>query len=186
MKSSRYGMRMFLLAFGVLWAAAPAARAQETRREGFWIGGGLGPGWNTSEGLDDDRRGGLAGYLRLGGTPSEKVLLGAEFIAWGREDGDITTTRGNATFSVFFYPRRTGNLFVKAGVGGSSVEWKRDAVSVTENGFGLTVGGGLDIRLSRKLSLTPNADFLFQAFDAGENLQSTNTLFLLTLGLTFH
>lgn len=28
-------------------------------------------------------------------------------------------------------------------------------------------------------------DLLFQAFDAGENLQSTNPLFLLTLGLTF-
>lgn len=62
----------------------------------------------------------------------------------------------------------------------------REGETEAERGFGSTLGAGWDIRLSRKLSLTPNADFLFQAFDAGENLQSTNTLLLLTVGLTFH
>lgn len=171
-----------------------AARGQEApgpsegapRRAGFWIGFGLGGGWNTSEGLDDDQRAGGALYLRMGGSPSARVLLGGEVIGWGRDIDGTTVGRGNATFSVLFYPDRRGGLFLKGGVGGSNVTIERDGETEAERGFGSTLGAGWDIRLSRKLSLTPNADFLFQAFDAGENLQSTNTLFLLTVGLTFH
>lgn len=164
---------------------AEAADAKP-RRAGFWIGFGAGGGWNTSEGLEEGQRAGGALYLRMGGTPGRKVLIGGELIGWGRDADDATVGRGNATVSVLFYPSATGSFFLKGGVGGSSLEIERDGSEETKNGFGSTLGAGWDIRLSRGLSLTPNADFLFQAFDAGENLQSTNTLFLLTLGLTFH
>ncbi len=162
------------------------AEAQESRRRGFWVGFGLGPGWNTSEGLDDGRRAGFSGYLRMGGTISRKVLLGGEVIGWGRDDDGTTVGRGNVTVTALFYPKATGSFFLKGGVGGSSVEVKRENVSVTDTGFGLTLGTGWNVRLGQSLSLTPNVDFLFQAFDAGENLQSTNTMLILTLGLTFH
>lgn len=177
-----------LLATMPAWAQEMGGGADDPkpRRSGFWIGFGGGAGWNTSEGLDDDRRAGGALYLRMGGSPSQKLLIGGEIIGWGRELNEATVARGNATVSALFYPSRRGGLFLKGGLGGSSLEIKRDGDNETENGFGSTLGVGWDIRLSRSLSLTPNADFLFQAFDAGENLQSTNTLFLLTLGLTFH
>lgn len=183
---------MAVLALGVVIAqdVSPVAAQEaerETPRDGFWISGGIGGGWNTSEGLDDARRGGGAAYLRLGGTPDPRFLLGGELIGWGREDDGTTTTRANATFSVLFYPDETGRFFVKGGFGGASVEVEtEDGEQSREQGFGTTLGLGYDVRLSRSLSLTPAANWLFQAFDAGPGLTSTNTLFLVTVGLSWH
>ncbi len=164
--------------------------AAQRRHQGFWIGFGLGGGANTSEGLDDSRRGGGAAYLRLGGTVSQQVLLGGEVIGWGRSDDGATVSRGNATFSVLVYPSRSGGFFLKGGVGGANVtvetEERGGRLTREESGFGGTVGAGFDIRLGRNIYLTPNIDWLFQAFDAGQNLASTNTLLLFTLGLTWH
>lgn len=170
--------------------AAPATAQSAHDHDGFWGSAGLGGGWNTSEGLADEQRGGGAAYLRLGGTPSQRLLLGGEIIGWGREVGDATLTRSNATFSVQFYPSERGGFFVKGGVGGANVEISEETagatVTTSEQGFATTLGVGWDVRLGSNLYLTPNADFLFQAFDAGPNLASTNTLFLLTAGLSWH
>lgn len=183
-------LRVTLMAALGLSLTLNAAEAQDQgRRDGFWIGFGLGAGWNTSEGLDDDRRIGGAAYLRLGGTPSPNVLLGGETIGWGRTEDDVTLTRGNATFTAMFYPSTTGGFYLKGGIGVSSVtvatEVGNTTVSTSEAGFGSTVGVGVDIPLGR-VSLTPAADWLFQAFDAGQNISSTNTLLLLTLGLAWY
>jgi opacity protein-like surface antigen len=167
-----------------------ALDGQQSRRQGFWIGFGPGGGWNTSEGLDDERRAGGALFVRLGGTVSPNVLLGGEAIGWGRSEDGATVTRGNTTFTALFYPSSTGGFFLKAGVGGSWVSVDTQVlgvnVSATENGFGLTGGLGIDIRLSDNWSFTPGADLLIQAFDAGPNLTSTNSLVLLTLGFVRH
>ena len=75
----------FLALMGLLVAASPtAASAQYPQvREGFWIGFGFGYG---SLGLSDceecDREGGLSGFLKLGGTLSDKWLLGFESNSW--------------------------------------------------------------------------------------------------------
>ena len=143
--------------------------------------------------------GGGAFHLRLGGTPSPNVLIGAEFVGWNRvcrsfvfacKEGGITVGRGNVTFSVLLFPSRTGGFYVKGGIGGSSATIVTNVlganVSAKKDGFGATVGTGIDIRLGSNLYLTPGLDWLFQAFDAGQNLASTNTLFLITLGLTWH
>jgi len=179
----------FLAALVLLtsWTAS-AQRLQ--RHDGFWIGFGLGGGWNTSEGLDDARRGGFAGYFRLGGSPSQKVLLGGEAIAWGRSENGVAVSRGNATFSIMFFPSRNGGFFLKGGVGGANVTVAASGFGVTvtdsQQGFGSTFGLGFDVRLGRNIYLTPNVDFLFQAFDAGGGQTSTNTLTLINLGLTWH
>ena len=179
-----------LLAAALLVLSTPAAAQSGHDHDGFWGSAGLGGGWNTSEGLDDDQRGGGALYLRLGGTPDQQLLLGGEIIGWGREVGDATLTRSNATFTAQFYPIDRGGFFVKGGIGGANVEVSAESggttVTTSEQGFATTLGAGWDVRLSSNLYLTPNADFLFQAFDAGPNLTSTNTLFLLTVGLTWY
>lgn len=180
---------LIMVALGLTLTLHGAWAQNDVRREGFWIGFGLGAGWNTSEGLDNDRRIGGAAYLRLGGTPSPNVLLGGETIGWARTEDDVTLSRGNATFTAMFYPSATGGFYLKGGIGVSSVtvaaEVGNTTVSTSEAGFGSTVGLGVDIPLGR-VSLTPAADWLFQAFDAGQNLASTNTLFLLTLGLAWY
>lgn len=163
--------------------------------QGFWIGFGVGGGVNASKGLDGEALGGGAAYLRLGGTPSQKVLLGFEGIGWGREQGDVTLARGNGTFTVLVFPSRTSGAFLKAGVGGASVSREETqgntTTTTTEAGFGSTLGIGLDVRLGRNIYLTPNVDWVFQAFDAGEDpilgaIPGTNSIALFTLGLTWH
>ena len=70
----------------LLLVASNAHAQRQQRHEGFWIGFGIGGGANLSRGLDDETSGGGAAYLRLGGTLSQKFLLGGEILAWGRQD----------------------------------------------------------------------------------------------------
>jgi hypothetical protein len=185
-------MRTLLIGFLVASVFSSTARAQESHdHRGFWIGFGLGGGWNVSEGLDDRRLAGGAGYVRLGGTPSQRVLLGFEGIGWTRVRTDETLTRGNATFTVMFYPSESGGFFLKGGVGGGSVVrvdlLRPGRLVSTESGFGSTMGLGGDIRLGGNIYLTPNVDWLFQWFDPDDPaVPKTNSILLFTLGLTWH
>src|SRR3989454_10676652 len=60
--------------------AASAARAQyPQRRDGFWIGFGLGYGLanvKCDQCVDSSGVGGVTGFVKLGGTPSRNVLIG--------------------------------------------------------------------------------------------------------------
>lgn len=171
------------IALGLALGVAPTASAQATpaperTHRGVWLGGGLGGG------LDDDGNGGGGGYFRIGGTPSQKLLLGGEAIGFGREENDVTLSQGNATFVALLYPSERG-FFLKGGVGFATVEASTSegdvTVSVTESGFGSTVGLGYDIRIGGNLYLTPNADMLIQVID-GDSL----LLWLFTLGIGMH
>jgi len=171
---------------GMLGIAVPAgAQRAADRHEGFWIGAGLGGGWNTDRGTDGETLGGGAVYIRLGGSPSPKLLIGGEAIGWGRELNNTTLSRGNATFSLMFYPGRNGGLFLKGGVGAATVDQSvtvgRVTTTLRGSGFGSTVGLGWDLKVGRNLYLTPNLDFLYQSVDGG-----SNTLTLLTFGATWH
>ncbi len=191
-------MRRFLTVMTVLLAgglrfSAPAAlllvltvsTAQaQGRREGFWFSTGLGRGWNDPQGVNAN---GNAAYLRLGGTLNSQVLLGSELIAWARDEAGTTETRANLTFSMLLFPSRSGGLFIKTGVGLTSIGVRpRGKFGSDVQGFGATTGIGFDIRLFGSVHLTPNADLLFQLFDApGHNLVALNKLAILTVGLTF-
>jgi len=69
------------LALGIMLLAAPAAWAGHPQeRKGFWIGfgGGYGSADIHCDGCDGDRQGSFTGSFKLGGTLSDKVLLGVE------------------------------------------------------------------------------------------------------------
>jgi hypothetical protein len=170
-----------------------AQRAHEHR--GFWIGFGLGGGINLTEGMDGESLAGGSGYIRLGGTPSQRVLLGFESIGWARGSSGTTLGRANSSFVVLFYPTMDGGLFFKGGVGGASVARVSDegntTTTTTESGFGVTLGAGWDVRIGRNLYLSPNLDLLLQMLGEEEdpvlgNIPSTNSILLFTLGLTWH
>jgi hypothetical protein len=176
-------------------ACVPATlHAQETqdnaRRGGFWIGFGLGGGVNTASVSTNENRGGVAGYVRAGGAPSGHVVLGTELIGWATEANNVTTSRGNANVFVQYYPSTTGGLFFKGGLGGAGIAVSRSVTSGTlvndTQGFGLTLGGGYEFRLSRIASFATNLDWVFQAFDNPvPGNADTSSLFLLTIGITF-
>jgi hypothetical protein len=156
---------------------------------GFWLGGGIGAGF-TDQGSEDTDDGGFAAYLRMGGTLSDRLLLGGELIGVTRSAdvgiGDANVHQGNATLSLLYYPASPGGFFAKAGAGfaSASVVLQEENLTVTndESGFGLTFGVGYDLRLGNNLWLTPNFDVLVQSFDEFAD----SNLFLLTVGIGFH
>ena len=85
-----------------------------------------------------------------------------------------------------FFPSETGGFFLKGGLGGANVEAEVGGVKVTEKGVGTTLGLGYDVRLGRNLYLTPNIDLLIQTFENASGETTSNSLFLVTVGLTWH
>src|SRR3989475_12449019 len=75
--------------------AASAARAQyPQRRDGFWIGFGLGYGSadvKCDQCVDSSGVGGVTGFVKLGGTPSRNVLIGGAINVWAHSDGTGNT-----------------------------------------------------------------------------------------------
>src|SRR5437773_5574911 len=149
---------------GALLAVAPAARAQyPQRREGFWIGFGLGYG---SANITCDscgsgpRTGGVTAFLKLGGTPSRNLLIGGAINGWSHESGGATETMANVTASLYYYPAARSGLFLTGGLGFS--DYRVDtSPSVEGTGWGFTAGIGYDIRVGRNVSLTPVANFVY-------------------------
>src|SRR5881397_3241849 len=149
---------------GVLLTVAPAARAQyPQRREGFWIGFGLGYGSaniscdNCSSGA---RTGGVTAFLKLGGTPSRNLLIGGAINGWSHSGGAATETIGNVTARLFYYPVAASGLFLNGGLGFSGYILDTGP-SISGTGWGFTAGVGYDVRVGRNVSLTPVANFVY-------------------------
>src|SRR5256885_4039380 len=145
---------------GLLGVTASAARAQyPQRREGFWIGFGLGYGSaNVTCGTcgSGSRREGVTGFLKLGGTPSRNLLIGGAINGWSHPSGGATETMGNVTGSLYYYPVASSGLFLTGGLGFSSYNLNTSP-SVDGTGWGFTAGprGGIPGR--RHSSPTPRA-----------------------------
>lgn len=160
------------------------------RRQGFWLTAGLGAGsesFDADDGLgwSDDKGGGLA-YLKLGGTVSQSLLLGAEFNAWGTRYRYEGYDRGltSAMFIAQLYPAPRSDFWLRGGLG-----FARDYLNIDgdgqsqthENGTALAIGLGYDIRIGRNVSLTPMLDLQGMHFDSHDE-----RLVNIGLGITFH
>ncbi|MCI0464536.1 MAG: autotransporter domain-containing protein [Gemmataceae bacterium] len=183
-------MRLLAIAFLSCFVLASPAAAQrrEVRHDGFWVAFGVGAGSNLTEGYSDARLGG-AGYVRLGGTVSPRLLIGGEAMGWVRDQNGTTWSQGNATATVLLYPVRRG-VYLKGGLGFASRSAQRSSgettTTTTAGGFGATLGGGYDLQIGNNLFLTPNIDFLFQAVESEFFTATTGYLVLFTVGLTWH
>ena len=150
--------RWFVLA--ALLPSSLAAQNPQTR-EGFWIGFGVGQGnlaWSC-DGCTDQDHGGPTGFLRLGGTPSNKVLLGAEMNFWSLDFGATEITAGDTAFTAYWDPNATGGLFLKGGFGGAIYTRKTATSEADSPGGPLVLGAGYDIRVGQKISITPMLSF---------------------------
>lgn len=145
-------------------AVAPVARGQyPQRREGFWIGFGLGYGSAnvTCDSCQSGSRvGGVTAFVKLGGTPSPNFLIGGAINGWAHSDGRVTETISNVTASVYFYPEVRSGFFVTGGLGFSNYHVDSDP-SFDGTGWGFTAGAGYDVRVGRNVSLTPTVNFLY-------------------------
>jgi len=98
-----YASRLIGLLAALCCAAAAAQAQYPQRRDGFWIGFGL--GYGSSNVTCDNcgsgpRMDGITGFVKLGGTPSRNVLLGGAINTWSHYDGSATETMTNLTASV--------------------------------------------------------------------------------------
>ena len=171
-------------------AASPVSAQREAVHQGFWISFGFGAGnMFGDDAFDEDSQFGGAGFLRMGGSPSQQWLIGGEFLGWGNELDDVTISRGTAMFTALYYPSLSGGFYLKGGAGfaGRTTSYTevlegRD-LEVTEDtgGIGLGLGLGYDLQLARNFFLTPALDFVYTGTE-GDGA----TLLLFTVGATWH
>ncbi len=150
-------------------------------REGFWFNGGLGFGYVGCEGCIG-REGGGSGGLSLGGTISDRLLLGVGTTGWYKSVDGIALSVGTLDARLRFYPSVTSGFFLTGGLGlGTiSVDVARFG-NGSETGVGLMLGLGWDIRVRPNLSLTP--------FWNGTSVRTSNAdanFGQLGLGITIH
>jgi hypothetical protein len=181
--------------------ASPAAWAGHPQvRNGFWIGVGAGYGSASveasCEGCESEKReGAISGFVKLGGTLNEHVLLGAESNVWAKEEEDVTLLLGSVTGTVTFYPRASSGFFLKGGAGFSYVDMQEKSgdvtVSIDKVGWGVLLGAGYDLRVGRNVSLTPCINYHFgkpgDLTANGETLPGwKQDVVSFELGITFH
>ena len=176
------GMVFLSLGLSLGLPGQSSAQARPQVREGFFIGFGLGWGSLGCSDCNGEREGGLSGYLKLGGTVNDQLLLGFETNGWTKEEDGVTLSQGNLSATGYFYPQPDKGFFVKGGLGLSTLDLKLSGLgSGSETGFGLIGGLGWDARVGSNFSLTPYANFVYGSFDNG----STNVI-QAGLGLTWH
>lgn len=137
--------------------------------QGYWLFIGGGAGW-----LEGTTGGGFT--VRMGGTPTKKVLFGGEVVTWVRGGG--STTNIAATGVIYPFYEQTGkpghDLLFRGSFGLAATDGGA-------TGIGLLGGTGYDLRLADNLYVVPNFDVMVQIFDGG-----TLTTILCTVGLGFH
>jgi len=126
--------------------------AKAPRREGFWIGVGLGWGSATFNwGGDKERFGAVSGNLRLGGTLSRNLLAGVETNGWQRSISGGHHSLGALAGNLYVYPIATGIIYLK---GGPCL-----VIKDSQSAFGLNAGVGLDLYTGRRFSLSPYVNY---------------------------
>jgi len=150
-------------------APASAQRTDRPHRSGLWGELGAGPGRvriACSGCTDVVTAGGVTSYVRIGGTVSDRVVIGFEVFSlldrgFGFLSADSTSTAETATAAVvvLWFPSRRG-FFFKGGAGIAAGQFTipGTAGADTSNnaGIGLTFGVGWDFAISRKFAITTN------------------------------
>jgi hypothetical protein len=153
-KSAVLVVVMAVLSLSVAVPRSAVAQHQQTR-EGFWFNLGLGYG---SLGCQDcgSRTGSVSGAVALGGTLSQKVVIGGGTTGWTKSENGVTLTVSTLTFLVRFYPSATGGFFLLGGLGVGQIHGEVSGFgSSTETGEGAVLGLGYDFRVGSNVSLTP-------------------------------
>ncbi len=187
---------LVLSACAAALALARQLPAQERPpRHGFWFGVGLGSGWAhvTCDICKTDRPAGVSGYLRLGGSVSRSVLIGAEVSGWRKGTDGVDLTVASVGATAHWYPDRRRSLYLKGGVG-YVLHRAADATDViTTTGFGPQMGIGYDVAIGSSLSLSPYVNAMFGSiagkvkFNAAQILDHAGvTLLQIGLALSGH
>jgi hypothetical protein len=186
------------VAAAILGAGSAAAQdaprglsvVSEGDRAGFWAALGLGAGAESFDLRDGN------GYtselyrptvsVRLGGTLSQQVRLGGEVLAWINEQGSAVESLTSFLFVGQLYPAASTGLYLKGGVGlGRNAIDFEDGYGVGDTGFAGLVGAGWELRVGRRLYLTPAVDLVEHRYTARGGERYRERLVNLGLGVLF-
>lgn len=117
-------------------------------------------------------------FAKVSGALRQNILLGVETNAWTKSELGARLTMANISGAVYWHPRTTNGMFVKAGAGYSALD---NGFGGGTSGFGVLGGVGYDVRVGRNLSLTPVANWFRGGFNGG----SANVL-QIGMGVTSH
>ena len=197
-------MLLHLLGAGGATAQQADTTSQLPRRSGLWaeIGIGYGSLRVSSAGVEEVTSSpGVVSYVRLGGSVSRHVYLGAETAGFFDDSfltSDTTTLAAEVealSFIAVWFPTKLG-LFFKGGLGMAQGRFTvvRDSTTETFRGTGLNInwGAGWDFPLGPRLSITANlsstvvgiGDFLVAG--GTETVEDViGTFYALSVGVTF-
>jgi hypothetical protein len=144
-------------AFTAALAQVPLPEAARSGREGLWLASGVGT---------VVRWVGRGSHISVGGTISHSLLLGVELIHYEKrgEDG-LRRVHDNLSATAVFQPRSwPWGSYIKVGVGlasyGEQVYLEPMLFNIGSEGFGYTLGAGVDIPLIWRIAVTPSFDLL--------------------------
>ncbi len=196
-----------LLVAGAVGSAAAQRRglieiSDYSTRHGLWlnIGGGYGEeSFSFGNGDYSNTVGKGTFTLAMGGTPDRHLRLGGEVTAWTNPttglDADGNVQRIRETFAALmvvgqFYPIDNAGLFLKGGVGyawsGKTLtDYSGPGTTVSEGGLATAFGVGYEVRLGRRLWLTPRAELLQGRFEKRGDATLHERVANFAVGLTF-
>ena len=173
---------------------AVAAQIEQPGREGQWLAVGIGGGVDqiACAICAGTPKPGVAGFVRFGGTMSDRVLLGGELDLWTRSEEGIRQYLGGLQAIGLLYAGPAARFHLKGGLGVMGFRATEDGDALTSLAFGVSAGIGYDFPVRDNLSLTPFASLSLAPFADlkfnGELAQGGATLGLLKggLSLTWH
>ncbi|HKW41009.1 MAG TPA: hypothetical protein VJN39_07165 [Gemmatimonadales bacterium] len=153
--NARFSRTALALAAITVFLAGNALGQGAPSHHGFWFSAGLGYGSLGCQNCGS-RTGGGSGYISLGGSLGQKVLLGVSSNAWMKSENGSTLTVSAFTAAIRFYPSATNGFFLLGGLGLGTVSANVSGVgSGSESGAAAVLGLGYDLRIGPKVSLTP-------------------------------
>ncbi len=169
-----------MVSLAALSVTATLMAAQQTVREGFW--GSVGAGYGAAEmscGNCDDipREGSFSGFLVMGLTLNQSLLVGLEVDGWVKTINGDPLRLGGLNGTVQWYPSSSMGLFVKGGIGMAYARGDLrfpTSVFLDDAGLGYLFGVGYDVPISGGLSITPLASFYGGNIGDVQNAQGVN------------
>lgn len=161
-------------------------------RHGFYGSLGLGDGMEQYKFAGDTFTSSIGKptiSLRIGGTPSEQIRLGADLFGWTNPINDGVTDSENfgaALLSAQFFPAPRSGFYLKAGAGfGTSGVSYQNGSSTNETGFAFGLGTGYEFQVSRSISVGPTIDWYQGSFTKRGDATLTERVINLGVQVTF-
>ena len=171
----RNPLTVLMLALSAVLVADTAASAtlRQNTREGWMVGLTIGAGPGEAEaaraGIRSPSESGTVYAVRAGRMVTAAVLINLELEWWGRTQlaRDSELTFRNVALAGTYYPwdpaTPLGGLFGRAGLGAANVVQEDTIggtpVAVDEDGWGLLLGAGYELRLTERLALGAGLSF---------------------------